>query len=94
MKKELETFRTPDDYSLQQLVHDEPSCFNGIVSVKRYRVTVEEIAEPDEVIVARLKKLWEECNNQHHMGPLRAAAKKYGVDLEYKDYGRSRLKAA
>lgn len=94
MKKEIETFRNPSDYAMRQLTQDKPDCFNGAVSVNRYLVTVEEIAEPDEVIIARIQKLWAECDNFHHVGALRAAAKEYGVDLDFKDYAKSRKKAA
>ena len=81
----IETFREPGLYSLTQLKQDEPSAFNGVVSVKRYRVTVEEIPESDEVIVARIRKLWAECKNHHHWDPLQRAADRYGVKLDHKE---------
>ena len=74
--KVIETFREPG-YSISGLRQEEPSCFNGIISVRRYRVTVEEIQEPDEVIAARILKLMAENNNHHHTYPLQIALKKY-----------------
>jgi hypothetical protein len=68
----------------------EPSCFNGIVSVRRYRITVEEIDEPKEVIAARIVKLWRECDNMHHIQPIKIAAKRYGVELNHDDYAKDR----
>ena len=80
----IETFTNPERYWLRQLKNKEPSCFNGIVSVKKYRVTVEEIEEPKEVIAERLRKLWEECRNHRHWGPLKEAAKELGINLEHR----------
>jgi hypothetical protein len=39
---------------------DAPSVFNGILSIRRYRVTVEIVPEDDDVLRARLRKLWRE----------------------------------
>ena len=58
-----------------------PSCFNGAVNVVRYRVTVEEIVEP-EAVAESLRKLWRECDNCHHWHPLEAAAAMHGVTLD------------
>lgn len=58
-----------------------PSCFNGIIAVEKFRLTVERIAEPKEVIGARLQKLWEESDNHHHHAPLMAYARRLGVVL-------------
>lgn len=85
----FETFRNPAGYSLMQLRQEEPSCFNGAVAVKRYRITAEEIQEPDEVIVERIRKLWRECSNHHHWDPLQRAAAKYGVKLAHADIGKT-----
>ena len=78
---EFETFREIGKYQIGTIKQDEPSCFNGMVRVKRYRVTVEEIKEPDEVIVARLQKMWDNCTNHHNRDPLVTAASSYGVEL-------------
>lgn len=59
----------------------EPSCFNGEVAFERYRVTVERIEEPDEVLVARLVDLWETSDNIHDAPPLQKAAKWLGASL-------------
>ncbi len=78
---EFETFRRLGDFQRRSLEQGEPSCWNGEVNVKKMRVVFEEIEEPDEVIRARIQKLWDECDNHHHRDPLRAVAKKYGLDL-------------
>ena len=36
-----------------------PHVFNGLCLIKKYRVTVAEIEEPKEVLIARLQDLWE-----------------------------------
>lgn len=79
----IETFHDPRGYRLSQMKRDEPSCFNGVVSVRKYRVTVELVDEPDEAIRERIQKLWDECDNSHHWDPLRYAAKEYGLELEF-----------
>jgi len=80
----FETFRKIRDYEIGNLRQENPSSFNGSVSVKRYRVTIEEIEEPDDVIRERIQKLWDECKNHHHWGPLQAVAKRYGLELAFK----------
>ena len=70
--KVIETYREP---WLRDVVQDEPSAFNGDVRIQRYRVTVELIEEPIDVLRDRLRKLWREDERNHHQwGPMRAAA--------------------
>lgn len=54
---------------------------NGMVYVYRYRVTVERVAEPREVIIERLVALFRAANH-HGRHTLEAHAQEhYGVDL-------------
>lgn len=78
---QFETFRDIGTFEMRQLTQDEPSCFNGRVRVVKYRVTVEKVEEPIEVIHARLQKMWDECSNHHHREPLAHMGLKYGIDL-------------
>lgn len=64
---------------IERRARTEPCCFNGSVYYKRWKVTVEEIEEPQEVIHARLQKLWDENHNIYHYKPLRDAAAKHGL---------------
>ena len=80
-KTEFETFREIDKYTQNILLEEAPSCFNGIVSVKKYKITIEEIKEPDGVIIDRLIKLRSNSTNSHDLMPLREAAAEYGVKL-------------
>jgi len=77
----IETFREIGKNFKHSLEQKEPSCFNGIVRVQRYRVTVEEIEEPVEVIAERLQKLWDYSDNHHDWQPLKDAANKIGYVL-------------
>jgi hypothetical protein len=77
----VETFREPSYFSLSGLVQREPDAFNGAVHVRRWRVTVELIEEPREVLFERLQKLWDECDNHHLWQPLRAAAERIGYSF-------------
>ena len=79
MKTELETFNEPL-YSIN--VQKEPSCFNGFVRVVKYKVTVEQIEEPIEVIHQRLEDLWLKSDNYHDYGPLKVEAKKWGYEFK------------
>lgn len=85
MKKEIETFRQLGNYELDHMTISEPSCFNGKVSVRRYRVTVEEIIEDDSVIAERIQTLWDNSKNHHEWDPLRAAAEKIGYKIKNKN---------
>lgn len=68
--------------------YQEPTCHNGAVSVHRYRVIVEEIDEPLEVIQGRIRKLWRLTDNFHHTGPIQAAAALHGMaPLDYDERG-------
>jgi hypothetical protein len=91
-KLEFETFRKINSYNLSQWEQKEPDCFNGVVSVHRYRVTVELIEEPKEVIIERLKTLWRNTDNYHHYRPLQDAAKKLGFQLDANEIGIDRRK--
>lgn len=77
--KSIETFRKPD-WELNNMKYNatEPSCFNGAVSIKKYKVTAEIIEEAPEVYQQRLEKLWIESDNWHHRGPLQLAADEIG----------------
>ncbi len=84
--KVIETFRELSPYLQRELERENPSCFNGDVSVKKYRITIEEISEPISVIAERLQKLWDESNNIHHRDPLRAAAAQIGYSLSERKF--------
>jgi hypothetical protein len=84
----FETFRNIGLYEITNLKRDYPTCFNGQVSVLKYKITVEQIEEPNEVYVERLNKLWAECDNSHHWTPLRLLARKYGAELNMDDVGK------
>ena len=77
----FETFRELGPYEVMNMVLDSPSCVNGEVRVKKYKVTIEEIEEPDSVIAERVKKLWDENENHHHYTPLKLMAKTVGLIL-------------
>lgn len=70
--------------------NQEPTCFNGIVRIQKYRITVEKVEEPVEVIHERLRKLWRESDNYHHYDPIKSAAREWGLELDPSEHGRSR----
>ncbi len=86
----VETFQNVDGYRLGQMRQEEPSCWNGTVSVEKYRVTIEKVDEPLEAIHERIRKLWRETGNHHHWFPLKAAATKFGLVLDDQEWGKDR----
>lgn len=78
--RSFETFREIGNYEESNLRQKNPSCVN-FLRVKKYRVTIEEIDDPDEVICQRLQELWDNTTNYHHAAMLRDAAEKYGYKL-------------
>lgn len=81
-KTTIETFRNPDGYWLTQIKQDEVSSFNGRIEIEKYRVTVEKIEEPIEVLQQRIQYLWDVCDNHHHVKPIRERAKKLNYELK------------
>ncbi len=78
---EFETFRHIGNYEKNNLINNEPSCFNGDVRVTKFKVTIVELVEPKEIIEQRLQFLWDNCDNHHHWLPLKNKAKEIGYIL-------------
>ena len=87
---EFETFQRVGAYEASSLKSDEPSCFNGIIRVRKWRVVFEQIDEPQEVIQERILKLWRTCDNHRHQEPLRRAAATVGLELDGTEFGVER----
>ena len=69
----------------------EPSSFNGDVEIKKYKITIEEIEEPKEILCKRLEELWTHENNFHQYHLLEKEAKK--LDYEFKgEFGKKEEK--
>ena len=80
----IETFRRIGNWELERLKQDNPDVFNGFCSVRKYKVTVELIDEPIEVIHQRIQELNDKSKNIHDWEPLRKEAKKYGYEIKPK----------
>lgn len=80
--KIFETFKEIGTWESIGWVDSEPSAFNGWVRVERYRITVEKIEEPIEVIHQRLEQLWLECDNWHHWEPLLNKARQFNYSFK------------
>ena len=81
-KIEFETYRQIGSYYQNQLTDKEPSSFNGEVRIKKFKVTIEEVEEPNEVYCKRIQQLWDYCNNHHHWTPIQNVAKELGYTLQ------------
>ena len=59
-KIEFETFRNlKDSYTVNQLRGGEPSCVN-FLQYRKFKVSIELIEEPRDVLIERLEKLLKE----------------------------------
>lgn len=87
----FETFRKVGTYEQSNLLSKEASCFNGNVSIRKYKITIEPIEESNEILAERLQKLWDECDNHHHWTPLKNVAKQIGYELQG-NFGSARKK--
>lgn len=83
-KVSFETYRELGPFQLDNLRCEAPSVGNGDVRVVRYRVTVERIEEPFEVIAERVRALYRAESNWHRQDALTGYARKHGIDLEAK----------
>ena len=75
------TFRPLGSHTLADLSQDGPSCFNGMVRIRKYKLSYEVIDEPVEVLQERLQRLWDYSTNYHDSTPLQQEAKKLGYKL-------------
>ena len=56
--------------------------------IHKYRITVELVPEPDEVLAARVRELWETTKFNHHYADVfTRAAKRYGIVLDHSTRG-------
>lgn len=63
-------------------VEQPTDAVSGIIHIERYRITVERIEEPVEVLRARLKELWlVDERNSHHWYAFERVAKELGMDF-------------
>lgn len=69
-------------------VEDHPRVFNGQLSLRRFRITVEVINEPIDVLRDRLRKLWRESEpNIHARSIMHEAARELGIELDAQGQG-------
>ena len=70
-----------EHWEISSLERCQPSCFNDNLRLRKYRITVELVEEPKEVIAARLQDLWDNSDHYRHSDLLRAAAAELGYKL-------------
>lgn len=74
-------------YELENSRQEVPRVGNSHVSIRRYRITVELIDEPKEVLAERLRMLWRGTTNGYDQDTLLREAKKLDITLDYAEYG-------
>ena len=78
----FETFSEIGTYEINNLTRENPTCFNGMVRIKKYKITIELIEESKDVYAKRLQKLWDESDNHHDSQPIESTAHKFGIQLQ------------
>ncbi len=54
-----------------------------MVRIKKYKITIEEIEESEEVLQKRLQELWETSkHNYHQFSPMKHEAEKLNYELK------------
>ena len=90
-KQTIETFHKPGTREIASLKCESADCGNGNVSIRRYKITFEEIPEPKDVLAKRLQSLWDHSETYHDSEPLKSAAIELGYELQG-DRGSKRKK--
>lgn len=80
--KIIETFYPVGNWEFRNWQVAAPSTMNGWVRFKKYKITVEEVFEPVEILQERLETLWVENDNSHNWGPLQAAVASIGYEFK------------
>jgi hypothetical protein len=81
---EFETFMPICAYELGSLRWDNPSSFNGMTRVRKYRVRIEAIEEPDEVIIDRLITLYKTVETYRDRDHIMNYAEGCGFNIDWK----------
>jgi len=89
---EMETMRQPwvTSRDITASMAATPDAYNGDVHVRKYKVTVEMIDEPIEVIQARIQDLWDNCDNSHNWKSLQYMGERYGMTLSHETRKKGR----
>jgi hypothetical protein len=54
----IETYKNPVYWMPTDITEGHPTCIEGVVNIRKYRVTCHIIDEPKAVLCARLQDLW------------------------------------
>jgi hypothetical protein len=79
--KVYESYKEPDGYQFQNKAWENPYCFNGIVSLHQYRITVQRVEEPTDVILDRARSLYATLESRSQDTLRQYVLREYGVDL-------------
>lgn len=84
----MEQFETYQPALIKPNTITKPSVFNGMCLIRKYKVTVEEVEESEEILKQRLRHIWNRRTELRlgHSSNLRAMikeAEKLGIKLEY-----------
>jgi hypothetical protein len=83
----MKTFETYLPNTVNDRGHIVPSVFNGGVNIRRYKVTVEEIKEPTDVLILRLRTIWAKryelgLGHSNNLSAMKREAKNLGIELD------------
>ena len=80
MKEEHETYFKSTQRDV--CIRTEPDAYNDFVLVRRYKVTIELIDEPKEVIQQRIDDLMDKTKNSHARESIRKYCHKNGFNYK------------
>lgn len=80
-KVEFETYLRPH-LNGQDYEQDTPSAFNGEIRIRRFRITVEEVEESNDILCERLQSLWEQGGSWQLEAIFKEAADELGYKLQ------------
>lgn len=90
----IETFFPIEDYEILNWENYQPSCVNGSLNIEKYRITIEKIDEPKQIIKDRLRLLLRKCKNFHHYEAFQKKAKKLNIKINMNEYGIEKKKGS
>jgi len=85
MKKEYIVYNENDNFPILEnlsIQNKEPSSYNRLVRIKKYKIIVEKISEPVNIYKERLKDLYSKEDNYHNKEALNEYSQKlFGVNI-------------
>jgi hypothetical protein len=80
----FQTFFPVGTHNIRDWTQSKPSSFNALIRVKKYRVTIEEVQEPEDVIIDRLVELYKNADSYRERAAIEDYAEACGFNIDWK----------